>query len=67
MKRIDAERMTADEYRRLFWREPVQDDLERVRCTKAGQPGHWLCGVCDEHLLPRFVCGCALVPGRPTN
>lgn len=36
-------------------REPVDDDMERVNCVDAGQPGHYACGWC-KHDLPRFCC-----------
>ena len=37
---------------------PIQDELKRCNCTKAGEPGHEQCGWCPEHDLPQFVCGC---------
>ena len=37
--------------------EPVDDDLERSNCTKAGQMGHWQCGWDPLHNLPRFMTG----------
>ena len=45
----------------LTGREPVNDDLERVSCKRAGQFGHYMCGMCREHTLPRFECGCLWV------
>lgn len=39
---------------------PVRDDLERVNCSKAGEPMHHQCGWCNEHNYPRFLCGCLL-------
>jgi len=38
-----------------FGRWPVQDDLERVNCSQAGQIGHWGCGICVHH-KPRWQC-----------
>ena len=37
---------------------PVQDDLERCNCDKAGQFGHKCCGWCSEKNQPVFSCGC---------
>lgn len=37
---------------------PEGDDLERCNCPKAGQVRHYLCGWCDKHDKPRFICGC---------
>lgn len=34
------------------------DDLERIRCTKAGQTLHAGCGWCTEHNRPKFECLC---------
>lgn len=43
---------------RVVGRPPIQDDLERVNCERAGTPGHRDCGLCI-HYLPRFLCpGC---------
>lgn len=30
-------------------REPAQDDLDRCNCNKVGEPGHLLCGWCEDH------------------
>lgn len=38
-------------------REPVEDDLERCNCNKAGQLGHMMCGWDTERNLPRFMTG----------
>jgi len=40
---------------------PVDDDLERVNCNKAGEPGHFYCGWCLQCNLPRFKCGHPLI------
>ena len=50
--------MNAEEFERKVGRPPRNDDLERVNCVAAGDPGHWYCGWCREHDLPRFECGC---------
>lgn len=36
---------------------PVQDDLERCNCRKAGQPGHMSCGWNKAKRLPVFMVG----------
>jgi len=40
---------------------PVNDDLERVNCEKAGEFGHMSCGWCEEHNQPEFYCGCRAI------
>lgn len=50
--------MTPEEFTKRFGFEPNQDDLHRASCTEAGTVGHTVCGVCPEHGLPRFRCGC---------
>lgn len=50
--------ITEEQFKKQFGIEPEQDDLDRVNCTKAGNAGHWSCGVCDKHNKPRFICGC---------
>ena len=52
--------MTAEEYRAAFGREPMGGELECVNCRRAGEFGHWFCGVCRTHKRPRFRCGCAV-------
>lgn len=59
--------MTAEEFRERFRREPEHDDLERVDCSKAGQAGHYWCGVCTEHQAPRFLCGCVRIAAPPSR
>lgn len=53
--------VTASVYTHWFGHEPRQDDLQRVNCDKAGELGHFFCGMCLRHAAPRFMCGC---PGR---
>jgi len=48
--------MTAAEFEKVTGVPPVQDDLERVNCDKAGELGHLSCGVCDCG-MPMFMCG----------
>lgn len=50
--------MTAEEFESMVGRPPHLDDLERANCSEAGDVGHFMCGVCDEHKKPRFECGC---------
>jgi hypothetical protein len=33
----------------------VDDDLERCNCKRAGEAGHWSCGMC-RHGQPVFLC-----------
>lgn len=54
--------ITREQYALYFGEEPRQDDLERANCEQAGKFGHYMCGVCECHRLPRFRCGC-LAPG----
>lgn len=39
------------EFERRFGRQPLQDDMHRANCVRAGQPGHWGCGVCRHDRL----------------
>jgi len=50
--------MNAGEFLWLTGFAPENDDLERVNCEKAGEMGHHNCGLCPDHVKPRFVCGC---------
>ena len=46
---------TATTYEREFGYTPVEDDLERLQCERAGQHGHTMCG---QHTCcgnPRFI------------
>jgi len=45
-------------FERAVGRPPVDDDLDRVTCDKAGEAGHHACGWCPTHDQPRFICGC---------
>ena len=38
--------MNAKEFKELTGCAPVDDDLERVNCKNAGEPGHSSCGLC---------------------
>ena len=37
--------------------EPVDDDLDRCNCAKAGQAGHYSCGWNRKHNMPVFMVG----------
>ena len=50
--------MTTEEFEKVVGRPPVEDDMERANCEKAGWAGHHQCGICTEHGKPRFTCGC---------
>lgn len=41
-------------FMRLVGRYPEDDDLERVNCKRAGEPGHESCGL-NIHGMPRFM------------
>ena len=38
--------------------QPTCDCEERINCKEVGLPGHYQCGICEEHKRPRFECGC---------
>lgn len=38
---------------------------ERARCVVVGTVGHWQCGWCDAHDMPRHHCGCLVT--EPTT
>lgn len=50
--------MTAAEFERRTGAPPMNDDLDRVNCTRVGAVGHYLCGWCFTHDRPRASCGC---------
>ena len=58
------EKMTAEEFEKRTGSKPRNDDLARVNCTHAGEPGHAACGWCHVHNLPRFQCGCRVTIRR---
>jgi hypothetical protein len=47
--------ITAEMFEVATGDKPVNDDLERSNCDKAGQPGHFMCGWCKEENLPMFM------------
>jgi len=46
------------DFKKMTGREPETDDLDRLNCEEAGNPGHRQCGYCRVHDKPRFECGC---------
>lgn len=48
--------MNAEDFKKSTGYEPINDDLERANCDKAGKFGHCLCGIC-RHGTPMFTCG----------
>jgi hypothetical protein len=53
------ENIDATGFRQMTGRFAVGDDLARANCKRTGTVGHYFCGICPEHKLPRFDCGCA--------
>jgi len=49
---------TADDFEFMVGHQPIQFDLERVNCVKAGHAGHYGCGICEKHMKPNFMCDC---------
>jgi hypothetical protein len=49
--------ITAEMFRKATGSDPVQDDLERANCLKAGEPGHYHCGWNSSKNLPYFMTG----------
>jgi hypothetical protein len=37
-----------------------EHDEDRAACDCEGELGHWQCGVCHDHAVPRTECGCYL-------
>ena len=54
------------EFHVIVGRPPVQDDLERANCDKAGQMGHWFCGTCPTCGSPIFLANnaCCVTAGE---
>ena len=51
----EVKEITASMFEAATGDKPVNDDLERSNCDKAGQPGHFMCGWCEEENLPMFM------------
>ena len=47
--------MDTKEFTLATGRLPENADLERVNCNEVGSVGHYMCGVCHEHSMPRFA------------
>lgn len=57
--------MTPAEFEATYGRPPVEDEMHRVNCDRAGNLGHSMCGMCaQEHHVPRFMCGCLYINQR---
>ncbi len=46
---------TKYEFKQATGFDPLQDDMERVNCIKAGELGHECCGWNDKTNLPVFI------------
>lgn len=53
--------ITEEQFEAMCARKPEYDDMARVNCNKCGQLGHFACGICDNHHIPRLQCGCLLI------
>jgi hypothetical protein len=51
-------KITVKQFIKHVGRKPVQDDMERVNCYKAGQIMHQSCGWCRGCNKPVFMCMC---------
>jgi hypothetical protein len=49
--------ITAEQFEQAAGHPPIQDDLERANCTRAGEIGHFYCGWCHVHNHPKAECG----------
>lgn len=49
--------LTPEKFKEKMGYLPVDDDLERVNCSKVGRTGHQMCGWCFQCDKPRFICG----------
>lgn len=50
--------ITAERFKSRVKSEPMDDDLDRCNCEKAGTIGHQDCGWCAKHDMPVFICPC---------
>lgn len=48
--------LTKEDFAIDVGREPEGDELDRVNCAQAGEPGHRQCGWCFTCDCPRFMC-----------
>ena len=49
--------ITAEMFKEATGSDPINDDLDRCNCPKAGNMGHWQCGWDTEANLPYFMTG----------
>lgn len=52
---VPKKEITAAMFEAATGDKPVNDDLERSNCDKAGEFGHFFCGWCEEENLPMFM------------
>lgn len=57
MQTADTITITSEHFRKATGRDPINDQLERVNCEKAGKFGHSMCGWCQQHDVPITWCG----------
>jgi len=58
-------KITRDIYFKNVGQEPIEDDLERCNCDKAGQPHHSCCGWNISYNKPVFMVGNKKKPEIP--
>ena len=49
---MDTYKITVRQFTKHTGHKPVNDDIARANCDKAGEIGHMACGWCYEHHLP---------------
>lgn len=50
--------ITSKDFQYATGQKPVEDDLERANCLKAGDVGHRHCGWCYDCNAPVTICKC---------
>lgn len=58
-------KISAEEVQRRIGRTPSVMDMALINCALVGEPGHWHCGWCEIHNMPRTTCLC--VAKKPEN
>lgn len=53
--RYNVEEISSRRFEAVLGRKPMQDDLARCNCEKAGQPGHFSCGWDTINNVPFFM------------
>lgn len=56
--------ISAADFKRATGFNPMNDDLERCNCDKAGTPGHSMCGWDYARNMPRFLPGAVNATAR---